>query len=245
MLDDRLASAVRRLPAPWRGHYVEVVDSTQDEARASARVAAPDRSLFLAECQRAGRGRQGRTWLAEPGVALLMSIVFRERAQVARPWRFTSLVSLALVRAVDRWLSPENTVAIKWPNDVMLGDRKVAGVLAETREDGRELIAIVGVGVNVSAAPPIPGATCLGPKVDRGDLLLAFVDELDALRARPAGELHRLWASRLWRHRQRVHLLELDRDEEVVILGVDCDGSLRVQTSDGTQRTTSTGELLA
>ncbi len=174
-----------------------------------------------------------------------MSVIFRERGRVAsRPFRFTSLASVALVHAVSRWV-PENTLAIKWPNDVMLGDSKVAGVLAETSFDGCELIAIVGVGVNVSGAPPIEGAGTLGGAIDRGDLLLAVTDEIDALGVRPDDELHQQWANRLWRRQQRVHLLDVDADEEVVILGVERDGALRVRTVDGAERTTTTGELLA
>ena len=244
MAGDSLASAVGRLPASWHGHYFAVVDSTQDEARAAARAGAADQTLFVADHQRAGRGRRGRVWLAEPGSALLVSMVFRERGQLASvPWRFTSLVSLAMVRAIDRSLS-EDSVAIKWPNDVMLGDSKVAGVLAETSYDGRELIAIVGIGVNVSDAPPVQGATSLGGTVERGNLLLAFINEIDELRPRPHAELHQLWVSRLWRHRQRVRLMDVDREEEVVIVGVDPEGSLRVETGDGRQRTTTAGELL-
>ena len=245
MLGDRLARAVLCLPAHWHARYFDVVDSTQDEARAAARDGAPDRSVFVADLQRAGRGRQGRSWLAAPGSALLLSIVFRELGPLAaRPWHFTSLASMALVGAIERWPS-DDAVAIKWPNDVMLGDNKVAGILAETSFDGRELIAIVGVGVNISAAPAIQGATHLGDGIDRGDFLLAFVDEIDARRALTHEQLRQLWTSRLWRRSQRVHLLDIDCNEEVVIVGVDPDGSLRVRAADGQERTTSTGELLA
>src|ERR1051326_5424969 len=138
MATDRLAAAVVGLRAPWYGQSFKEVASTQDLARAAAASGAPDRSIFVAEYQRAGRGRQGRTWLAPPGTALLMSILFRETTSPSMPvpWRFTSLVSLSIAQAVDELL-PACSPSIKWPNDLMLGDRKVAGVLAETRFDGR------------------------------------------------------------------------------------------------------------
>ncbi|HEY1292679.1 MAG TPA: hypothetical protein VGJ60_06250, partial [Chloroflexota bacterium] len=110
MSGDRLAAAVLSLPAPWQGHYFATVESTQDEARAAARRGAPTRSIFVADFQRAGRGRAQRQWLASPGSALLLSILFRE--ETMRPWRYTSLVSLALVQTIDH-LFPAVRTAIK------------------------------------------------------------------------------------------------------------------------------------
>src|SRR5262245_40536809 len=144
---DSLASAVGSLPAPWTGHYFDTVDSTQFEARDAGRRGARGRSVFVANFQRAGRGRQARTWLAEPGSALLMSVLCREARAEARPWRFTSLASLALIESLQA-IAPGHNLAVKWPNDVMLDDSKVAGILAETAWNGHDLQAIVGVGVN-------------------------------------------------------------------------------------------------
>ena len=149
MATDRLAAAVDALAPPWQGHYYAALESTQDEARAAGRVGAPDRSIYVSDYQRSGRGRQGRTWLAAPGTALLLSILFRDTDVAPRPWRWTSLASVALVEATDELLVTKKA-AIKWPNDVMLDDRKVAGILAENTWDGRQLLAIVGVGVNVN-----------------------------------------------------------------------------------------------
>jgi BirA family biotin operon repressor/biotin-[acetyl-CoA-carboxylase] ligase len=255
MAGDRLAGAVLSLPAPWHGHYFAVVDSTQDEAREAARHGAPTRSLFVADFQRAGRGRAQRHWLAAPGAALLLSMLFREHAETdaIRPWRYTRLASLALVQTIDR-LFPQVTPAIKWPNDVMLllrhDDAKVAGVLAETTWDGRELQVIVGIGLNVSAPPAdVPRATCLQPAVDRpidrGELLLTFVSQVESLFSQPDDVVHAEWQSRLWRRGQRLRLLDRGVAEDVVVLGANRDGSLHVRASDGSERTTTTGELLA
>ena len=250
MAPDSLARVVGELPAAWHGQFFATLDSTQDVAKAAARAAAPDRSIVVADFQRLGRGRHGRTWSAAPGSALLLSILFREAAaQSTTPWRFTCLASVALLQAIEG-CAPHAPVAIKWPNDVMLADRKVAGILAETSWDGRELVAIVGVGVNVNAEPEeVPGATSLsraaGALVDRGALLSTFLRSLDELRTLPVEELHRRWEARLWRRGQTLRLLDTDRQaEEVVVLGAASDGSLRVRGSDGVERRTSTGELL-
>ena len=248
---DSLAEAVRGLPAPWRGNYFAVVDSTQDVARAAAQDAAPTRSVFVADYQRAGRGRARRDWLAPAGAALLMSMLFRERLETPpiSPWRYTSLVSVALLQVIDQ-LQPSPMAAIKWPNDVVLGEGKVAGVLAETRWDGRELQVIVGLGLNVSAAPDgISDATFLRAAIDRpldrGDLLLTFLSHLEALSSEADGVVHELWESRLWRRGQRLRLLDRGVEEDVVVLGALRDGSLRVRGRDGQDRITTTGELLA
>jgi BirA family biotin operon repressor/biotin-[acetyl-CoA-carboxylase] ligase len=174
-------------------------------------------------------------------------MLFRE--DTVRPWRYTSVASLALVHTIDR-LFPQAAPAIKWPNDVMLYDKKVAGVLAETTWDGRELQVVVGVGVNVSAPPAdVPDSTCLQAaaeaRIDRGDLLLTLVSRLEDLLSQPDDAVHDQWQSRLWRRGQRLRLLDRGLEDEVVVLGANRDGSLRVRTGDGAERTTTTGELLA
>jgi BirA family biotin operon repressor/biotin-[acetyl-CoA-carboxylase] ligase len=251
--DDRLGDAVRGLSWPWHGQYFETVDSTQDEARSAANAGAPDRSVFVADFQRAGRGRQGRSWLAPPGAGLLMSLLFRSGGVAApTPWRFTSLVALSLVEAIPEvvtGLAP----AIKWPNDVMLDDRKLAGVLAETIWSGDRLRAVVGVGVNVNATPGdlarVPNATSLriaaGRPIDRAALLEAVVRGLDFWLAQPPERLQAAWQEHLWGRGQRLSLLDLGKEQTVVVLGVNHDGSLRVRLPDGSQRDTTTGELLA
>jgi BirA family transcriptional regulator, biotin operon repressor / biotin---[acetyl-CoA-carboxylase] ligase len=251
MPGDGLVAAVEALPRGWQGHYFEAVDSTQDEARAGARAGASHRSIYIADYQRAGRGRQGRRWLAPPGQALMLSIVFRETASRPPPWRWTTLASVALVEAIQDVL-PDLRPAIKWPNDVLLDDRKTAGILAETSSDGVRLLAIVGVGVNVNTGQADlarigPTATSLkvasGQSLDRGRLLLAFVGRLDAWLWRSHAELVAVWQARLWGRGQRLRLADLGREEDVIVLGAEADGSLRVRLADGTERLTTTGEL--
>src|SRR5215216_6112744 len=101
MTTDGLARAVTAFPPGWHGRYFETLNSTQDEARAAARLGAPSPSVIVADYQRAGRGRQGRAWLAQPGVALLLSVIFRENAAVPAPWRWTTLASVALAEAIE------------------------------------------------------------------------------------------------------------------------------------------------
>jgi BirA family biotin operon repressor/biotin-[acetyl-CoA-carboxylase] ligase len=247
MPGDELRAAVHNLPGGWSGKYFDSLGSTQDAAREAVRAGAPGNSMFVADYQSAGRGRQGRAWIAPPGAALTLSMVFRDTAST--PLRWTTLASVALVEAILD-VQMDLDAAIKWPNDVVLNGRKVAGILAETMWDGVELVAIVGVGVNVNTDAPdlLPMATSLrlahGHPVDRGRLLQAFVGHLEVWLARPPSQLHDAWQSRLWGRGQRLRLVDLGREEEVIVLGADLDGSLRVRLRDGTERTTTTGELI-
>jgi BirA family biotin operon repressor/biotin-[acetyl-CoA-carboxylase] ligase len=120
--------------------HLRETDSTNARARALAAAGAPHGTLVTAAAQTAGRGRQGRTWVAPPGRTLLCSLVVRE---------LDPLLSLRAGLAVADVVGPE--AALKWPNDVLLGGRKVAGVLVEGRpQDGW---AIVGIGLNVALDP--------------------------------------------------------------------------------------------
>jgi BirA family biotin operon repressor/biotin-[acetyl-CoA-carboxylase] ligase len=119
--------------------------STNERARALAEGGAPHGTLVTAEEQSAGRGRQGRTWTAPPGRALLCSVVIRD------PPRLLPLATGAAVAdTVDTVAPAAQPAAIKWPNDVLLDGRKVAGILVEGRP--QERWAVVGIGLNVAVA---------------------------------------------------------------------------------------------
>jgi BirA family biotin operon repressor/biotin-[acetyl-CoA-carboxylase] ligase len=117
--------------------HLRVTTSTNDRARALAQEGAPHGTLVTAGEQHAGRGRQGRTWSAPPGRALLLSLVLRDPPP---------LLPLAAAAAVADVAGAQ--AQIKWPNDVLLDGRKVAGILAEGRP--HEGWAVLGIGVNVA-----------------------------------------------------------------------------------------------
>jgi BirA family biotin operon repressor/biotin-[acetyl-CoA-carboxylase] ligase len=117
--------------------HLRTTTSTNDRARALAQAGAPHGTLVTAAEQSAGRGRQGRTWSAPPGHALLLSIVLRDPP---------ALLPLAAALAIAEVAGPD--AQIKWPNDVLVQERKVAGILAEGRpQDGW---AVLGIGLNVA-----------------------------------------------------------------------------------------------
>jgi BirA family biotin operon repressor/biotin-[acetyl-CoA-carboxylase] ligase len=117
--------------------HLRATTSTNDRARDLAQAGAPHGTLVTAAEQHAGRGRQGRTWSAPPGRALLLSLVLRDPPE---------LLPLAAALAVGEVAGPG--AAIKWPNDVLVDGRKVAGILAEGRP--HEGWAVLGIGLNVA-----------------------------------------------------------------------------------------------
>jgi BirA family biotin operon repressor/biotin-[acetyl-CoA-carboxylase] ligase len=182
---------------------------------------------------------------------LLFSVLVRD-VRLA-PFAQTAASTLAVCRALEpHGVAPE----IKWPNDVLLRGRKVAGVLAERVSGGNSPYQVIGIGLNVNygsardALPPL--ATALdwecGHPLDRGPLLAALLAEMAALFARPAAawetEIYREWLGRLWRHRQTVRLA---LDEEMLegrAEGAAADGTLLLRLPSGALRRIAVGEVL-
>ncbi|HVN14943.1 MAG TPA: biotin--[acetyl-CoA-carboxylase] ligase, partial [Anaerolineales bacterium] len=148
-MDERtLQAALRDLPLGGL-HYFRSIGSTNDEALAWATENAPDFSLVVADEQTAGRGRAGRKWFTPPESALAFSLILRPTAdEHPHLTRTVGLAALALTESLrTRFLAAQ----IKWPNDVLIASRKVAGILIESVWDGEEVDCIViGMGVNIA-----------------------------------------------------------------------------------------------
>lgn len=137
-----------RLPEGVTLVYVEAVDSTNRLARERVLADAPDGTLVLADRQKAGRGQGERWWHSPPGVGAWMTLILRPDA----PARVASLLPLAAGVGVAESLEAVSGVALhlKWPNDVLAGDRKVCGILAESATNADRLAwVLIGIGINV------------------------------------------------------------------------------------------------
>jgi BirA family biotin operon repressor/biotin-[acetyl-CoA-carboxylase] ligase len=163
--------------------HLRLTDSTNTRARELAAAGAPHGTLVTAAAQSAGRGRQGRTWTAPAGQSLLCSVVVRDP-----PPLLSLLAGVATAEAVG---SPAQ---LKWPNDVYLDRRKVAGILVEGRP--QEAWGVVGVGVNVAVAPEAfpselagsAGTLGLGPEAIE-PMLARLLAALERWLAAPAQEM--------------------------------------------------------
>lgn len=163
--------------AGYRLTAFDSVGSTNAEAQAAARAGDPGRHWFVALQQTAGRGRRGRPW-ATPHGNLAASLLIAPEGDPAGFATLGFVAGVALSRAL-RAAAPEVRAALKWPNDVVVGDEKLAGILLEriALADGRPAV-IAGIGVNTAAVPeglPYP-ATALGAGVDAATLHRALSD---------------------------------------------------------------------
>ena len=224
-------------------HFVGTTRSTNDDLRSMALEGAPDGTAIVADHQTAGRGRLGRTWESPAGANLLMSMLIR------RPLRAERVPLLCLATAVGVAQSIGAWARIKWPNDVLAPDlRKVCGILAEAEFDRDMNLAwaILGVGVNLTAAPPLPNATSLeavdGRRRDRNEFAHSLLEriggQVDRLERSPSDVLAD------WR-RRNVTLERTVRIGDVagVAVDIDPDGALRVRGDDGRETRVLTGDV--
>ncbi|MEV4062981.1 biotin--[acetyl-CoA-carboxylase] ligase [Nonomuraea dietziae] len=160
-----LSRALVRPGGLWSG--VTVVDragSTNADLAERARAGEGEGAVLIAEAQFAGRGRLGRAWTAPPRSGLTFSVLLRPEVPVARQGWLPLLFGVAAASAVRR--VAEIDVRLKWPNDLLVGERKLAGILAERAEDGA---VVVGMGLNVSLRPdelPVDTATSIAIEHD-------------------------------------------------------------------------------
>ncbi len=130
-------------------HHFEVISSTNDRARELAEEGAGHGEVVIAESQTGGRGRRGRSWASPPGRNVTFSVILRPDLPPARAPELTLLAAVAVCDALRQAGVP---AAIKWPNDVLVRERKICGILTElASEPERVHWAVVGIGVNVNA----------------------------------------------------------------------------------------------
>jgi BirA family biotin operon repressor/biotin-[acetyl-CoA-carboxylase] ligase len=235
-------------------HRFASIGSTNDWALAAARDGAPDGTIAVADVQHAGRGRLDRRWEAPEGSALLCSVLLR--VTLAPEDRHLCTVAVALA-ALDACAETAGVrVGLKWPNDLVVEDRKLAGILAESdgvaAADGTTAI-VVGLGLNLTwPGPPGVGGTSLlaetGRTVERDAFLAALLAALQGFDAELRDETGRLQLMAQYRAR----LVTLGREVRVelhdgvvygVARGVTSAGHLVVETTDGA-RELSVGDVV-
>jgi len=236
-------------------HFAEV-GSTNSFLLDAAASGLPEGAVVVADHQSAGRGRLDRRWESPPGSGLLASILFRPRLDPAELFTVTALLALAACEAVEACAGV--ALGAKWPNDLVSGDLKVAGILAESRGNGTDQpVVVAGIGVNVHWPAPGPEATelratCLdtlaGRALEVGGLLDALLGALEArhpslLSPTGRGELIAELARRTVTIGRRVRVELAGETCEGTALAIDERGRLVVDVA-GRQRTVSAGDVV-
>jgi BirA family biotin operon repressor/biotin-[acetyl-CoA-carboxylase] ligase len=224
--------ALAGLSAPV--HWHEVTGSTNADAAELAEADAPEWSVVGAGHQTAGRGRMGRSWLDRPGDALMASIVLRPSMPVESVGLLPLLAGVAWAESASEATGVE--VRCKWPNDLLVGNDKVGGVLAESSVVGDTLRwVVIGSGVNLTA-PDIDGAAGLGAGVDRVALLGGFLSRFHRgyIAAEPSEEIVARWSAASATLGRRVAAVAIDgRHRSGLAVAIDAWGRLVIETGDG------------
>jgi BirA family biotin operon repressor/biotin-[acetyl-CoA-carboxylase] ligase len=224
---------------------VESTASTMDLMTALADRGAKPGTAVVAGYQSAGRGRAGRSWQAEPWTSILMSFLHVSQRSPADLGQLAPAIGLAVANTAGHWLP--SPAAVKWPNDVLSGDRKLAGILVTTRALPRNTgtRVIVGIGLNVcndleSLPRTATSLSAAGRPVALDDVLPVLLSNLTATLTRvEAIDDRRIVADindRLaWRN-QPVTVANGDRIHTGILDGIDLDGALRLLTTGGDTR---------
>ncbi|RRJ66297.1 biotin--[acetyl-CoA-carboxylase] ligase [Paenibacillus oralis] len=236
---------------------LEKTVSTQAEVRELAEAGAPSGTLVVAEEQTGGRGRQGRAWYSPPGKGVWMSLLLRpDRQPLSFAPQLTLLIAVAVCRAVRHTAGVD--AGIKWPNDLLVGGRKICGILVESvGEDELIRYAVAGIGIDVNLeAKDIPPqlqdvATSLhiesGRRIDRAELIGAVLAEIEQLyelyRQEGFAPIGHLWEALSVTLGRRVTVKTPAGDVTGLAKALDPSGALVLAGDNGNMRIIFSGEV--
>jgi len=158
--------------------FFESVDSTNLMLERADRSALPDFTAFVAASQTAGQGRLGRSWISEPGSSISLSLLLRPRDLERKSW--LTLMMAAAVRATVKAVVPDSNPLIKWPNDVLVSERKISGILAKAID--HEVVLGVGLNLRTQASAPETAIALeeLGCQLSFDDVLFELLTQFRA-----------------------------------------------------------------
>ena len=248
-----LEAALRNTIYSGKVCYLPEIGSTNTAAMQAAASGADEGTVFLADQQTSGRGRNGHGWHSEPGSAILVSIVLRPQIAPAQSLWLSLMAGVAVHSAISRSCGID--CDLRWPNDLLIGRKKLCGILTEISADTEQLrFAVIGIGINVNqqSFPPYIAQLATSIKIETGkdwsrtELLIALLESLDAEYRRGSREdgtdslLRRVEAVSSYARGKRVHVDEAGGYDGVTD-GLDSRGFLRVRTADGVRTVLSGG----
>ena len=241
-------SRVRRTLPQYRIEYYGTIPSTQPIAVKLAEAGAPSGTTVVAGEQTAGMGRQGHSWHSEPDSGLYVSIILYPPIEAATRPVLTLALGLAASEAISRVTGVQ--CDLRWPNDIIINDRKAAGILVQLA--GNAAVAGIGINVNHETFPPdiVDLATSIrlatGQRYDRADLLIALLESANAFtkmlnEAGKTAIIDAFTRASSYARGKRVHVDIGDRQIEGITAGLDDFGFLRVLKPDGQVETILAG----
>lgn len=245
------------LKTSWAGYpvvYEDELMSTNQTARELAEEGAAHGTLVVAERQTTGRGRRGRAWHSPAGSGIWMSLIIRPSIRPDRASMLTIVTAMAVYDAIS---SRVKDCAIKWPNDIVIGGRKVCGILTEMRTESEDIrYVVVGVGINVNTEdfPEDIGQVAAsmhrasGDYFDRSEIIAdvwnAFEKYYECFSASSdLRDIVSAYNERLVNCNRRVYIEERGEKYSGIAKGIDADGCLLVQKDDGTLIPVMSGEV--
>lgn len=234
-------------------YHFEELASTMDEAFRRGMEGSPEGTIVIAEMQTRGRGRMGRSWASPRSKGLYFSLLLRPVMSFAEATKLTLLAAVALSEAVEKVTSVRP--GIKWPNDLLIEGKKLAGILTELRaEVDRVAFAVIGIGVNVntlrSALPPeaVSLQETVGHEVGRimllQEILRAMETRYHAVRRQGFSQVFDAWRERSATLGSRVMFEERGKPNEGTAFDLADDGGLLVRLDNGTVVKRMAGDIL-
>ena len=242
------------IPFPWEFagrqdsiHYFAELSSTMEMAKDLARKNCPTFTVVIAGRQTAGRGRLNRQWLSEEG-GLYFTLVLRPDIPLPTSYRVNFLASLTLARVLRETYGI--AAAVKWPNDILVEDRKLSGMLSELEAEADRVFFInIGMGINVNNDPAgvepaaISLKNLLGRKVSRIELLTRFLDEFEGrLDNADLEKVVSEWKQYTVTLNRKVRIVTRQEVTEGLARDVDDNGALIVALADGSTKTIIYGD---
>lgn len=229
---------------------LETVGSTNDYAKNAAKNGYPSGTLIWSHEQTAGRGRHGNQWVSGSG-NLFMSLILRPNKNAAVVGQLSFVIAVALAKTVEHFISPQNKVQLKWPNDLIINDKKAGGILLETELNGVAPVnwVVIGVGVNIKNAPD--DALFLNELSDTSietslflELFISKIMYYESIwEKNKFDKIHEEYTSRSYNIKKIISVRTSKETISGLYEGIDKTGALIITLENGSKRLITSGEV--
>lgn len=232
----------------------DTLDSTNEEAKRLARGGGCHGAVIWARQQTGGKGRLGRQWISSEG-NLFVSVLLQPEKPVAELAQLSFVAAVSVIGALSDMFPESSRLSCKWPNDILLDDRKLCGILLESFEtpEGKGPWVVVGVGVNVESFPQSTEfpATCLkeaGVELISAKIILSrfihhFIESYNIWNAKGFAPIRKKWQSAAWGVGEKLVARLPDGNIEGIFQGIDTGGSLQLKLKSGKVQLVHAGDV--